>query len=59
MFIFALHVFSSTDDSPPPHLDDAYQILLDLTEMNLLVLKGQDASAHETAIKTKLNGKVC
>lgn len=38
-------------------LDDAYQILMDLVEMNLLTLEGKDTSDLDDAIRRKLNGK--
>lgn len=52
-----LNVFSSKDLNTPP-VDDCYQVLMNLADMNLAVLKGTDPSTLEQSIRTKITGKL-
>lgn len=49
-------MFSPKGKTPP--IEIIYQVLIDLVEMNLLVLKGGDPSHLETAIRAKLKGQL-
>nr|XP_055053971.1 cytosolic phospholipase A2 gamma [Misgurnus anguillicaudatus] len=66
---FFKHLFNSKkelsveswEDKTPP-IDIAYQVLMDLVEMNLLVLKGEDPSHLKSTIRenlTELTGEKC
>ncbi|CAM4547267.1 unnamed protein product [Leuciscus chuanchicus] len=41
--------------SNSPHIDECYQVLMDLVNMNLLVLNGKDPSDLEECIRTELS----
>ncbi|XDV21574.1 hypothetical protein PO909_026652 [Leuciscus waleckii] len=45
----------STEKSNSPHIDECYQVLMDLVNMNLLVLNGKDPSDLEECIRTELS----
>ncbi|XP_077078743.1 cytosolic phospholipase A2 gamma-like [Siphateles boraxobius] len=45
----------SEEDSDSPSIDKYYQVLMDLVDMNLLVLKGKDPSDLDKSIRTKVN----
>ncbi len=51
------NVFPSKDPNSSS-IDECYQVLLNLVDMNLAVLKGTDPSALDQSIRTTLTGKL-
>ncbi len=51
------NVFPSKDPNSSS-IDECYQVLLNLVDMNLAVLKGDDYSALDQSIRTTLTGKL-
>ncbi|XP_073716906.1 cytosolic phospholipase A2 gamma-like [Misgurnus anguillicaudatus] len=43
------------EDSTSPTIEEVHQLFLDLVEMNLAALKGEDTSPYEEAIKAKIS----
>nr|XP_055054189.1 cytosolic phospholipase A2 gamma-like [Misgurnus anguillicaudatus] len=43
------------EDSTSPTIEEVHQLFLDLVEMNISALKGEDTSPYEEAIKAKLS----
>ncbi len=54
--MFVQCVFS-LKDSNSPSVEQCYQVLMDLADMNLCVLNGEDPSALDQSIREKLYGK--
>lgn len=46
-----------SDDPSSPSVDECYRALMDLVDMNLSALNGEDHSGFDESIRTNLNGK--